>query len=201
MKNYSLVLINIIIVSSSIFAETTIGADIVSRYVWRGVDYGNSAAVQPNMEINLKSFSIGAWGSWAISPGPYDPSGNECDLYLSTDMGPVSIALTDYFFPKYNGSDSLFNLDKHIIEISAGIDRDSGSMLFALNMAGDDSNSIYYEFNYQALTIGIGNGIYTKNGAFMPISIGLKAVRDNFSAKYIINPNSETSFLVFGVNF
>ena len=68
-------------------------------------------------------------------------------------------------------------------------------------MVGDDSNSIYYEFNYQALTIGIGNGIYTKNGAFMPISIGLNAARDNFSAKYIINPDTETSFLVFGVNF
>ena len=30
---------------------------------------------------------------------------------------------------------------------------------------------------------------------------GVSASRDNFSASYIINPDKETSFLVFGVNF
>ena len=201
MKNYNKILINFILVFSSIYAESNIGADIVSRYVWRGTDYGNAAAIQPNIEINLASFTLGAWGSWSLSPGPYDATGNECDVYLSSNFGPVSISLTDYFFPQYNGSDSLFNLDKHTFELSGSIDTQSTSSLIALNILGDDANSVYYEFSYKALTIGVGNGLYTQNGKFMPISIGLNAQRDNLSVEYLVNPDSETSFLVFGINF
>jgi len=37
--------------------------------------------------------------------------------------------------------------------------------------------------------------------SFQVVNIGLTTSRDNFSASYIINPDQETSFLVFGVNF
>ena len=62
-------------------------------------------------------------------------------------------------------------------------------------------NSVYLELTYGALSLGLGNGAYSTNGDFAPISFGISASRDNFSASYIINPNQETSFLVFGVNF
>ena len=42
---------------------------------------------------------------------------------------------------------------------------------------------------------------YSTDGKFEPVSIGISASRDNYSASYIINPDQETSFLVFGVNF
>ena len=110
-----------IISLSALMAETTIGADVVSRYVWRGTDYGNAAAVQPTIETSVGPLTVGAWGSWSISPGPADASGNECDLYASTTVGPVGLTLTDYFFPSYTGTDELFNLE---IDFSYAIDSD-----------------------------------------------------------------------------
>tara|TARA_Y100000031_G_scaffold51637_1_gene59253 strand:+ start:6437 stop:7129 length:693 start_codon:yes stop_codon:yes gene_type:complete len=200
-RQFSATVVVVALNLSAVAAQVSFGADIVSRYIWRGTDYGNAAAVQPTIETSLGPVSIGAWGSWSISPGPLDASGNECDLYASTTVGPVGLTLTDYFFPSYAGADSLFNLDKHIFEVSAGMDVGTVSVLTAANVSGDDDNSIYLELTYGALSLGLGNGAYSTDGEFAPVSIGVSASRDNFSASYIINPDQQTSFLVFGVSF
>ena len=31
----------------------SLGADLASRYIWRGKDYGNSPAIQPNVSFSL----------------------------------------------------------------------------------------------------------------------------------------------------
>ena len=116
-------------------------------------------------------------------------------------MGPVGLTLTDYFFPAYAGTDSLLNIDIHVFELSAGADVGPVSLLAAANVSGDDDNSTYLELTYGAFSLGLGNGAYSTDGEFAPVSIGVSASRDNFSASYIINPDQETSFLVFGVNF
>ena len=207
MRVFTLSIMYSLLVLSMLYGEVTIGTDVVSRYVWRGRDYGNAAAVQPGIETTVGPVTFGAWGSWSISPGPADASGNECDLYASTTVGPVGLTVTDYFFPAYTGTDSLLNLDKHIFEFSAGADIGPVSLLVAANVSGDyndndeSRNSAYLEFTYGALSLGLGNGLYSTDGEFVPVSIGVSASRDNFSASYIINPDQETSFLVFGVNF
>ncbi len=201
MRVITLSIMNLLLILSMLNGEVTIGADVVSRYVWRGRDYGNAAAVQPSIETTIGPVALGAWGSWSISPGPADASGNECDLYASTTVGPVGLTLTDYFFPAYAGTDSLLNVNKHTIELSAGADVGPVSLLAAANLSGDDNNSTYLELTYGAFSLGLGNGAYSTDGEFAPVSIGVSASRDNFSASYIINPDKETSFLVFGVNF
>ena len=201
MRVFTLSIMYSLLVLSMLNGEVTIGADVVSRYVWRGTDYGNAAAVQPSIETTIGPVALGAWGSWSISPGPADASGNECDLYASTTVGPVGLTLTDYFFPAYAGTDSLLNLDIHVFELSAGADVGPVSILAAANVSGDDDNSTYLELTYGAFSLGLGNGAYSTDGEFAPVSIGVSASRDNFSASYIINPDQETSFLVFGVNF
>ena len=201
MRVITLSIMNLLLILSMLNGEVTIGADVVSRYVWTGTDFGNAAAVQPSIETTLGPVALGAWGSWSISPGPADASGNECDLYASTTVGPVGLTLTDYFFPAYAGTDSLLNVDIHVFEFSAGSDVGSVSVLAAANVSGDDDNSTYLELTYGAFSLGLGNGAYSTDGEFAPVSIGVSASRDNFSASYIINPDQETSFLVFGVNF
>ena len=201
MRVFTLSIMYSLLVLSMLNGEVTIGADVVSRYVWRGTDYGNAAAVQPSIETTIGPVALGAWGSWSISPGPADASGNECDLYASTTVGPVGLTLTDYFFPAYAGTDSLLNVDIHVFELSAGADVGPVSILAAANVSGDDDNSTYLELTYGAFSLGLGNGAYSTDGEFAPVSIGVSASRDNFSASYIINPDQETSFLVFGVNF
>ena len=201
MRVITLSIMNLLLILSMLNGEVTIGADVVSRYVWRGTDFGNAAAVQPGIETAVGPVTLGAWGSWSISPGPADASGNECDLYASTTVGPVGLTLTDYFFPAYAGTDSLLNLDIHVFELSAGADVEPVSILAAANVSGDDDNSTYLELTYGAFSLGLGNGAYSTDGEFAPVSLGISASRDNFSASYIINPDQETSFLVFGVNF
>ena len=201
MRVFTVSIMYSLLVLSMLYGEVTIGADVVSRYVWRGTDFGNAAAVQPGIETAVGPVTLGAWGSWSISPGPADASGNECDLYASTTVGPVGLTLTDYFFPAYAGTDSLLNVDIHVFELSAGADVGPVSVLAAANVSGDDDNSTYLELTYGAFSLGLGNGAYSTDGEFAPVSIGVSASRDNFSASYIINPDQETSFLVFGVNF
>ena len=95
MRVFTLSIMYSLLVLSMLYAEVTIGADVVSRYVWRGTDYGNAVAVQPGIETAVGPIAVGAWGSWSISPGPADASGNECDLYASTAVGPVGLTVTD----------------------------------------------------------------------------------------------------------
>ena len=201
MRVFTLSIMYSLLVLSMLYGEVTIGAEVVRRYVWRGTDFGNAAAVQPGIETAVGPVTLGAWGSWSISPGPADASGNECDLYASTTVGPVGLTLTDYFFPAYAGTDSLLNIDIHVFELSAGADVGPVSLLAAANVSGDDDNSTYLELTYGAFSLGLGNGAYSTDGEFAPVSLGISASRDNFSASYIINPDQETSFLVFGVNF
>ena len=212
MKIILSLIIYIFIVFSTLFAEVRMGADVVSRYVWRGSDYGNAAAIQPFIERGMGKIIIGAWGSWSISPGMYynsndkemisESSGNECDLYVSMDVGSFGFTLTDYFFPEYNGADEFLNINKHTIELSVKTGMGSVSILTAVNlMGGENPNSSYLELGYGAFLLGFGNGDYSVDGDFIPISIGVNAVRENISVSYIINPNKETSFLVFGASF
>ncbi len=185
--------------SSLALAQVTMGVDVFNRYVWRGTDFGNSASVQPSIEYALGAVTIGAWGAWSVSGAP---GGNENDLFLSTSVGPVGLTITDYFFPAYAGNDDIFTLDNHVIELSAGMDLGPIATLVAYNVSGDDDNSAYVELGYGPVTLGMGNGFYTvgDDPDFGMVSLGISASRDIYSVSYILNPEQETSFLVFGIS-
>ncbi|HEX3029353.1 MAG TPA: TorF family putative porin, partial [Clostridia bacterium] len=80
------------------------GADVVSRYVWRGIELGESMPqIQPygSFDLNLNSagsFSLGVWGSYGFT-GNYA----ENDFYLKysyeTSAGTFSATATDYYYP------------------------------------------------------------------------------------------------------
>ncbi len=72
-----------------------VGADFMSRYVWRGLDYGASPSVQPYIEYAHKSgFTVGYWGAMSTK-GTY----SEVDLYAKYAIKSVTFIATDYFFP------------------------------------------------------------------------------------------------------
>jgi hypothetical protein len=74
--------------------EASATADIVSKYVWRGVNQGAGASIQPGLGISYKGFSLGAWGSVSIAnPQPY-----EFDLSLGYSVGGFSIGIIDYYW-------------------------------------------------------------------------------------------------------
>ncbi len=195
-------------------AEIGIGADVVSRYVWRGTDFGNAVSVQPGVAFSQEALEIGAWSSWAISGG----GANENDLYVSYSVGQVSVTVTDYYFPASAPGD-FFNFSDedgvHILEASAGVDLGMASVMAAFNFLGDADDSFWVEASIPlaalsgdvevGLTVGAGNGVYTNDGAAegdpMVASVSLDVSDGDYFASYILNPDSETTFLVFGRSF
>jgi hypothetical protein len=89
-------------------ASVGLGADLVSRYIWRGKDYGNSPAIQPTFSVSVAGFKAGVWGCYAfgqsskkindtttVNMGHYA----EFDLYVSYTFKWFTLQVTDYFFP------------------------------------------------------------------------------------------------------
>ncbi len=186
-------------------SQSNIGIDIYNRYVWRGTDFGNAAALQPHVEFKTNIFTVGAWSSWAIHSG----EANENDIYIAAEIKNVTLTLTDYFFPSYSGEDNFFNYSEktgsHLVELSLG------ALLGPISITGgyffiDPDKSTYLETKYGPFSIGAGNGMYTvetdeEADSFQVVNMGLTASQNQFTASYIINPQQETSFLVFGITF
>ncbi len=87
-------------------ATLNFGADLMSRYIWRGMDYGNSPAIQPNLGFAWKGLTIGAWGSYAfakhsiqVNDSTIEDAGNysEMDLYISYTYKWFTLMAFDYF--------------------------------------------------------------------------------------------------------
>ncbi|MCK9423110.1 MAG: hypothetical protein M0Q38_10970 [Bacteroidales bacterium] len=78
-----------------------IGADLMSRYIWRGLDLGGAGpSIQPTLKLNVGNsdhmFSVGAWGAYTFGP----TSNQEVDLIASyTFKSLLTLMVTDYFFP------------------------------------------------------------------------------------------------------
>lgn len=190
-----------------LFAGVDFGTDLVSRYVWRGMDYGNSASVQPFLSYSIAGFEVGAWASYPLTN---DAIGfNENDLYISYSVGPVAFTVTDYYFPEGLKIGDYSKNGSHIIETSASVSIKDFSFMAALNVFGDSDYSFYSEGSYAFYendgyslegVLGIGTNAYVSNtsGNLNVVNIGLMASKDNLSAAYIVNPELETNFLVFG---
>jgi len=114
------------------------GADVMSRYIWRGFDFGNSPAIQPNLYLSWKGLNVGVWGSYSFAPYRRQVNdsvsvnmGNytEMDLYVSYTLKWFTLMAYDFFIPNgldpnYTGMQKYqyFNYDTkttgHTIEIS-----------------------------------------------------------------------------------
>lgn len=118
--------------------EASVGADVVSGYVWRGQDLGH-AAVQPSASVAYKGFSLGAWGSYGIVD-----SGDtkELDLTASYSAGGFTVGVTDYWFSGAEEKDRYFMYNAHrtahVFEANVGYDFGKCSVNWYTNFAGSD---------------------------------------------------------------
>ena len=96
-----------------------LSCDIMSRYMWRGTQFGgNSPSIQPSIELNYKSFTLGAWG--AYSTGGVHAS-QELDLYASVNLfkDMFTVIVTDYYFPSDTANYDYLGFDSktgHVLE-------------------------------------------------------------------------------------
>ncbi len=83
---------------STAFAQTkdtskiNVSTDFVSRYIWRGLDYGKSPSIQPTLSYTKGGFEIGAWGA-VNTTGSY----HELDPYAKYTLKSFTLTFTDYF--------------------------------------------------------------------------------------------------------
>ncbi|MBO4964510.1 MAG: hypothetical protein J6C65_06190 [Prevotella sp.] len=118
--------------------EASVGADIVSGYVWRGQDLG-SGALQPSASVSYKGFSLGAWGSYGIVNSD---DTKELDFTLSYSTGGLTIGVTDYWFSGVEAKDRYFmysaHSTAHVFEANLGYDFGVCSVNWYTNFAGSD---------------------------------------------------------------
>jgi hypothetical protein len=138
-------------------AQSTVsfGADLMSRYIWRGIDLGGkSPAIQPSLKYacttkNEKhTVALGAWGSYSLAGNVND----ELDLTLSYTWNKmVSLMVTDYFFPGLNAGEKddyfVYKADStgHVIEacvMFTGNNRIPVTAMFAMNVYGNDARKM-----------------------------------------------------------
>jgi len=211
-------------------AELTVGADLVSKYVWRGANQGQGAAFQPTLGLSAGPFSLSAWGSTGIA----DPGAYEFDVSLGLSFGPLSIALTDYYWDGH-GSGYGYWEDSHHLEASLGLSiADKLSLSVATMVAANDPSlkddagaddrnfstyvSAGYDFSIGDATLSASIGVTPWGSAlwgsgkneFEIADISLKGsktltVTESFSlpifVQAIFSPATDSSHLVFGISF
>ena len=199
--------------STNISYSQDFGADLVSSYVWRGTQFGSGSHIQPYMDLGSGNLTGGVWGSFPTSA---KGGGNELDLWVSYDFGPLALTITNYTFPGeggvYSKGEGLFNGDYTelsastsigTVDLSAGyfteveaLYVELGTSIGAVDIAlgyGDDSADAFYADSESGLI----------NMSFS----GSKDIQitDSYSlpvfGSFIVNPKAETAFLVFGISF
>ena len=130
-------------------SHLAIGADLVSRYIWRGSQFGGNAPnVQPSITYDYGGFEAGVWGSFSLSGAN---TSQEVDLFLSQSFANkmFTVTLTDYFFPVEFGNYNYFKYGKnetgHVFEGSLtynGTKKLPLTAMIATNFFGADAARI-----------------------------------------------------------
>ena len=120
--------------------KADISADIVSRYVWRGMSLGD-VSLQPTLGISAWGLSLSAWGNMGLS-NPADAK--EIDLTLAYTLGGFNIGVTDYWvtggpdwenrYFRYTGGAT-----NHVFEATVGYDFGPLAIRWFTNFAGNDA--------------------------------------------------------------
>lgn len=103
--------------------EPTVGADIVSSYIYRGQKFANFS-LQPYIGLSWKDFYFEVWASTALDQKQkYEYSQYEFDISLSYEYKDLHFGITDYYnfncgcpYFKYNGREET----AHIFEANVG---------------------------------------------------------------------------------
>jgi hypothetical protein len=205
--------------------DVNVGADFVSRYVWRGLDIANSPSLQPTLSISMSNVEVGFWGAYSLfnNKSASDEIDSWIGYSLNNDLGEFSFIILDYYYP--NAGRKLSNLTNgdgaHTLE---GMISYSGpfSILLGCNFYNDPGNNIYVELGYPVenenlslnFFIGVTPGSIKNPGYygaenFSFINVGAKVAKeikisDNYSlpvfSALVINPKAEIAHLVFGIS-
>jgi hypothetical protein len=229
MKKSILVLAVLVGAWSSIKAQESslnfsVGADLVSSYVWRGA-YSAKTSFQPAASLSIGDFSLSAWASTEIVG-----TQKEVDFTAGYSIAGLSLAITDYWWEGEGAYKYLKYGDgtAHLWEGSLGYTLPvesfplslSANVIFAGADKKEDDKNNYSTYIEASLPFAIkdvnlsaslgatpGAGLYASQASV--VNISLKAskeikITDGFSlpvfGQIILNPNTEDIFFVFGIS-
>ncbi|MFP4288535.1 MAG: TorF family putative porin [Bacteroidales bacterium] len=201
-------------------SEFSVGADVVSSYVWRGTLFSGSA-FQPSIEFSSGGFSLGAWGSF-----DFVGSFAEADLYAAYafDFG-LSIGITDYYYPGTPYLEFSDTIGAHALELNLGYEISGFSIgaNYIFNEAkisdeglgaGSAGGDMYFELGYGfkdlEIFVGAGDGWHSSDGEFALVNIGVASskeipISDTYSLPVgvaaIWNPDKEQFYIVGTISF
>jgi len=117
--------------------ETSLKADFVSNYIWRGQNLGH-VSLQPELSVGWKGLSLAVWGNVALNGHKED--NNEINLTLSYLTGGLSFGIIDYWNDEYNEPFFYFKKDGkgHAFEGFACYDFGPLSVSWQTFFAGND---------------------------------------------------------------
>jgi hypothetical protein len=191
--------------------------DLVSAYVTKGMDYGDSPAIQPEVTYTFPGSGVvlGVWSSVAL----LEHDGvryREIDPYILVPIGNLSLILTDYYLPQLG---DIFNYDNdpdapHTVELSALYTVGKVSIYGALEIGGYDFDkaryletkyTFYERGGYTAKAYaGAGDEMAYAPGKgddFALVNTGVTVSKDRFSASLAYNPDLEKTYFVFKASF
>ncbi len=206
--------------------ETSVGADFVSRYIWRGQDLGG-VSLQPALGLGYKGLSLSAWGSAGVA----DPADTkEFDLTLGYTIGGFNIGVTDYWFnagldPQNRYFMYRSDCTNHVFEANIGYDFGFAAIQWYTNFAGNDGlnpsgRRAYSSYLELSAPFTLGGADWSAAVGAVPfatdfygveqfalVNLSVKAskeisVTDSFSipvfAQVAANPSIREAFFVFG---
>ena len=125
--------------------ESTVGLDLVSHYMWRGIDKGGVTVI-PTGKVSWKGASIQLQGTTGFDNE--DPK--EINLSLGYKLGPVNIGVTDYWTSglDYEGRNIYFDWDA-----AKGAHRFEGNIGFTLPYFSLQAYTMFWgnDFQYKSL--------------------------------------------------
>ena len=163
----------------------TVGAsaDLVSSYVWRGIQYSNRANLQPSVWLDKGAWELGTWGSHEFKG---DDGFHEQDFWLTyslpeASIGSLAVTLNDYFstqdsqhnrFLDYSGVENCSadegvgdpprcGTGNHTLEVVGSYSAPTVpiGLMVAYNFYNDPENALYSEASFTPEVAGFELGL------------------------------------------
>jgi len=158
--------------SSAQELSVNVNADLVARYIWRGLNINDQLNIQPLVKFKLSDLQFGFWGSYGLShtntTDELHSKSYEIDTWVSysfTIKNSVNITtiVTDYYNPNEEISIGNFNNYNNKNEPGVSI---AGPELFPLTLSGyvnvynDAGSSTYFQIDYSTKIDNYGLGFF-----------------------------------------
>jgi hypothetical protein len=209
--------------------EVSLGANTVTRYIWRGVQFDDGVNFQPYMMYNISKFEMGVSSSMSLT-NDFNEIYFWAAYNIKTSLFNAKFYVTDFYYQgqgadffnfkteKINGVEGNHYGETHIVFTS---DNSPFKLLLSSSFRNDPDNSIYSEVSYSRAMVNDINSVfsigaalnksarwyYTEKASIINVSYALsKSVQITpgyalpFTVTSILNPTGKSFYVIFAIS-